>query len=263
MRSFIRKILFKTGLLNKIKYNAAYLDYKKRADNKVAAFYENEFQFYSSFLKKSDLIFDIGGNDGHKTDVFLRLADKVVCCEPDDTNFKILTTRFNNNTKVKLEKKALAETEGTHKMYVQQKGSAFNTLNKKFKETLETDNVNKWKRKIEFENTIEVPTTTLDRLIEKYGKPYFIKIDVEGYELEVIKGLTQSVPFISIECLYPDFYEELKEIIERVDKFSSEILLNISVNEKLVFTVFQRKESFLEYLEVNQLTHFETIIQMH
>jgi hypothetical protein len=41
--------------------------------------------------------------------------------------------------------------------------------------------------------------TTLDRLIELHGKPCFIKIDVEGYECEVVKGLSQSVGTLSIE----------------------------------------------------------------
>ena len=41
--------------------------------------------------------------------------------------------------------------------------------------------------------------TTLDRLIESYGVPAFIKIDLEGYELQVLQGLSRSVRGISFE----------------------------------------------------------------
>jgi len=39
----------------------------------------------------------------------------------------------------------------------------------------------------------------LDALIEQYGRPDFIKIDVEGAELDVLCGLNQSVPALSFE----------------------------------------------------------------
>jgi hypothetical protein len=46
---------------------------------------------------------------------------------------------------------------------------------------------------------IEVPTITIDKLIEKYGKPSLIKIDVEGYENNVIRSLTQKVDNLCFE----------------------------------------------------------------
>ena len=51
---------------------------------------------------------------------------------------------------------------------------------------------------------IHVKTITIDTLIKIYGEPDFIKIDVEGYELEVLKGLTKKVNTICFE-----FTEEL------------------------------------------------------
>jgi hypothetical protein len=47
--------------------------------------------------------------------------------------------------------------------------------------------------------TVQVPVTTLDALIGKHGMPSFIKIDVEGFEAEVLAGLTQPAKALSFE----------------------------------------------------------------
>jgi|TARA_R110002051_G_scaffold24827_2_gene61237 FkbM family methyltransferase len=64
---------------------------------------------------------------------------------------------------------------------------------------------------------IKVKTTTLDSLIKEYGKPDFIKVDVEGYEYNVAKGLTSRANMIGFE-----WHEEDFESVEKtVDHFLS------------------------------------------
>ena len=48
---------------------------------------------------------------------------------------------------------------------------------------------------------LPVPVTTLDELIARHGLPAFCKIDVEGYELEVLCGLSRPIPALSFEYL--------------------------------------------------------------
>ena len=261
MKPFLKKIFAALGLLTRFKYSRFYLWYKRATDVTVAAAYTKEYNFYASFLQKGELIFDIGANDGHKTEVFLHLADKVICCEPDATNYKILKARFGNNKRVSIENKAVAKDETVHTMFVHEEGSAFNTLNAKFKNTLEGDRTNRWDTKVVYEKEVEINTTTLDHLIQKYGVPGFIKIDVEGYENEVMKGLTQAIPFISIECLLPEFEAELLEIIERLEQLQHNLSFNVAIDEKLVFTGFLAKDAFLNYLNENPDLAFETIIK--
>ena len=48
-----------------------------------------------------------------------------------------------------------------------------------------------------------VEITTLDALIAAHGLPRFVKIDVEGFEAEVLAGLTAAAPWVAFEYLPP------------------------------------------------------------
>jgi hypothetical protein len=63
--------------------------------------------------------------------------------------------------------------------------------------------------------SIEVPITTLDQLIATYGVPRYIKIDVEGYELQVIRGLHSKIALLSLE--YHLSKEDVADKLQIVD----------------------------------------------
>jgi hypothetical protein len=45
----------------------------------------------------------------------------------------------------------------------------------------------------------DVNVVTLDSLIKEYGTPDYIKVDVEGFDLEVLTGLSSQISLISFE----------------------------------------------------------------
>jgi hypothetical protein len=69
--------------------------------------------------------------------------------------------------------------------------------------------------------------TTLDKLIEQFGIPSFIKIDVEGFEYEVIKGLSKPVKALSLEFT-PEIIESTYKCINYLQQLGK-INLNYSV----------------------------------
>ncbi|MGI8599481.1 MAG: FkbM family methyltransferase [Chitinophagaceae bacterium] len=262
MKQFIKSLLVKAKIYEYIKYSSVFYVYSSLFKPWDKKNYKREVQFYRSFLSNCNLIFDIGANDGHKTEVFLTLSERIVCCEPDDKNFKTLQVRFRNKKNVYLQKLAVAASAGIKKMYIHHKGSAFNTLNHKFKKITEADDLEKWNEKIKYDHVIPVESTTLDELIIKYGKPDFIKIDVEGYELEVLKGLSQPISDISLECLFPEFKTEFFEILGRLQQLDSRAEYNIAINEILILDKFLPVQQLKDYLFSFAENHFELIVKM-
>jgi hypothetical protein len=83
-------------------------------------------------------------------------------------------------------------------------------------------------------NEVEVEVTTLDRLIAEHGKPKFIKIDVEGFELQVVKGLSQPIEIISLEYT-PELTSNLKSAIEHLETLAN-YEFNLSWCESMVMS---------------------------
>ena len=219
-----------------------------------------EIHFYHSFLPPCQLIFDIGANDGHKTLAFAALSEKVIACEPDPHCLEILNIRFRNKKKVLIEPLALTNFKGTANFYVHRPGSALNTINPGFKTILETDEKKRWKEPVQYSGSmIQVNTTTLNDLISKHGIPQFIKIDVEGNELKVLKGLSHSIPYISFELLLPEFLNQALEAMQLLLALDERTRFNYSVDEKLVLKDFIPYDKCKEILHGLSIYHLEII----
>lgn len=130
------------------------------------------------------IAFDIGANIGQTVDELLPNYDKIICFEPNPNLVTIIKNKFFNNDKVTIEELGLSDKIETKK---------FNISNSHVVSTFSEDWINnsRFTNVYNWDTSIDVKTTTLDEVINKYGTPYFIKIDVEGYEYEVIKGLTK------------------------------------------------------------------------
>jgi FkbM family methyltransferase len=83
---------------------------------------------------------------------------------------------------------------------------------------------------VQWEKTVTVKVTTLDDLIARYGKPVFCKIDVEGYELEVLRGLSHPLPALSFEYI-PAAKTMAVDCIERLQQLA-DYEFNWSVSEQ-------------------------------
>jgi FkbM family methyltransferase len=182
-----------------------------------------EEEFYRKLLvglKHDDLIFDIGANMGEKTDVFLKLGARVLSVEPDGACRAVLKDRFLQYRlrprPVTLVGKAVSDKIGTEQMWIDGPGSAVNTISRKWADELK-EHKQEFKHGhcgLDFSRSEQVDTTTVEELIRLHGTPYFIKIDVEGHELSVLRGLQRPVPFLSFEVNLRAFREEGMECVQ-------------------------------------------------
>jgi len=226
----------------------------------VRAAHKKEVGLYRAILGDgARLIFDIGAYDGHKTAAFLELGARVVACEPDAANFRLLGVRFRRfGRRVVLKQVAVGDRVGTGFFLVHHPGSAFNTLNPKWRTMLEADGQTRWKEDIAFSGDgYTVVLTTLDELIREYGVPDFIKIDVEGYEKQVFEGLSQRIPCISFECQLPEFKDDLLAILRRLEGS----MFNVVYNERLVLPEWLDYGRILEWVEGTSLFSFDMVIK--
>ncbi len=197
-------------------------------------------EFYKSFLQPPDNVktklpvFDIGANKGNKTKALLQLGFIVIALEPEKNSISTLKYRYGKNPKVKIIEKGVSSEEGFTEIYITQARSGLNTMNTKWKDSLQNEEKNRWGKQVDFKESYKVPLTTLENLYSEFGMPYFIKIDVEGYELEVIKGMKSLPAYISFEANLPEFIEETISCIEMINSLSDSVLFNYSFDEKLV-----------------------------
>ena len=95
-------------------------------------------------------------------------------------------------------------------------------------------------KKVKWDKKQLVRITTVDSLISQYGLPNYIKIDVECFELEVLKGLSHSVELISFEVL-AGFPKLAIEVLDRVSQLG-EYEFNLVIGEKAIFSWQQWQE---------------------
>jgi len=63
-----------------------------------------------------------------------------------------------------------------------------------------------------------------------YASPYFVKIDVEGHEPHVLRGLKRPVPYLSFEVNLPEFKQEGLECIELLGNIAADGKFNYVVD---------------------------------
>lgn len=150
-------------------------------------------KFLEQFIKPGDLVFDVGANYGEKTAWYVVCGARVVCFEPQQECINVLKNKYANSPIVAIEHMGLASQEGILEFHRCSAGNSISTFSQEWIENSRFAGKHVW------DDKFLVPVSTLDIMIKKYGKPQFCKIDVEGFEYEVIKGLSQPIPSLSFE----------------------------------------------------------------
>ncbi|MFH1359543.1 MAG: FkbM family methyltransferase [Candidatus Omnitrophota bacterium] len=241
------KILNRAHLFNWLRWIRS----KAQAGNK------HKIAFYRQFVSRDDLCFDIGANIGQKVEFFLKLKARVIAVEPQCSCYHFLKNIYRKNPRVTVLHEALDEQKGQKEIMLCE-ANAMSSFSKEWIREA---------RKIfdyEWSGAETVVTETLDDLITRFGTPQYIKIDVEGFELNVIRGLNQKVPFLSFE-VNPWSVPTLPRIVDHLAKFASprfNFVEDPTFAHRPVHFPFREwltREQLLDFAQKNQKSMFKDV----
>src|SRR3974390_470252 len=139
---------------------------------------------------QDSLIFDIGCHRGEDSDFYLKKGFRVIAVEANPALCGELRQKFSDQIadgSFVLVEKAIAEQAGEVEFFVNEKASIWGTI------------IPKMVKRNPYRSTkIVVPAITFASLVEQFGIPYYLKIDIEGADLLCLEGL---LPF----CERPRF----------------------------------------------------------
>jgi FkbM family methyltransferase len=162
-------------------------------------------------------VWDVGANIGLYTQKFLKVvgvSGQVIAIEPAPFSAKLckdIAGKDIGGSNLLVVESALGSKEGIAKLEVSDEYPTASTN----RISSNTDR-----------NTVSVPILTGDSLALKLGSfPNLIKIDVEGFEVEVLKGMTEVLHSPSLKAIFIEVHFKLLE--ERGDKFGVQTIINI------------------------------------
>lgn len=151
---------------------------------------------YARFVRPGALAFDIGAHVGDRAGSFRRLGARVVALEPQPLCARVLRALYADDPAVTLIEAACSERAGRLALRINSANPTVSTASADFIRA--ADGAGGWEGQV-WDAQVEVPCTTLDALVARFGTPAFAKIDVEGFEDRVLAGLSQALPLLSFE----------------------------------------------------------------
>lgn len=183
----------------------------------------------AAMLKPGDLALDCGANMGVVTEVLAATGADVIAYEPDPFAFGKLQEKFADHPRVSLVNAAVGATAGSARL-MRAEGFGENPEGASVKSTILDGG-----RAIDAGNSVEVPVLDFPKLIRdmaaERGEVAFVKMDIEGAELEILETMQREALFGHVRCLVAETHErKFKDLRDRFRALRAEIAANHAPN---------------------------------
>ena len=172
-------------------------------------------EFYRGIVEAGDLCFDVGAHLGNRARVLAALGCRVVAVEPHPYLAGYLRKKFVADSSVLVEENAVAATAGVATLYHAPHNLTISSLKLDWPETL----AGRPSKTRGFSEGVTVAAVTLGDLIAKHGVPKYLKLDIEGADVEVLSTLTAPLDIVSFEHV-PHLHAQTAQAVAILEKLA-------------------------------------------
>jgi FkbM family methyltransferase len=185
------------------------------------------------WLAPGDYVLDIGSNIGTFASDVIAAGYRVVLVEPNPKLVSVLRTKFTDSSVATIVPLGVGSNKGEMYLSICDEADTLSTFAEHWKSGRFSN--------YSWTERVRVSITTIDDLIEVFGTPRYIKIDVEGFELEVVSGLSSRAGIVSFEFT-SEFIDHASKIVQLLSS-KGYSKFNIAVGESTEFSLHRWVDS--------------------
>jgi FkbM family methyltransferase len=218
-----------------------------------------DFLTHTNLLHEGDTVLDIGANIGYYALLESKLVGEtgtIYACEPVYENFRLLCNNvmINKATNIKVNSFAFGSKNGKGEIFVTQRCNCC-TLRRNSQTNI-----------IDVQ---QVPITTVDTFLKGKQTPTLIRMDVEGYEYEILKGMTETLKedmmlLIEVHTVLLSNLEDFLDILEHNGYCALLVVFEEKVPHNEVVSVLLKNggESYPKYYSNLSISKLREILKV-